>query len=32
MTAFEEFFRGNPVAVPSLVLGLGYLVGKTYQK
>ncbi len=24
MTAFEEFLRGNPVAVLSLVLGLGY--------
>jgi putative transport protein len=29
MIAFEEFLRGNPVAVLSLVLGLGYLVGKT---
>ena len=29
MTAFEEFLRGNPVAVLSLVLGLGYLIGKT---
>ena len=29
MTAFVEFLRGNPVAVLSLVLRLGYLVGKT---
>lgn len=29
MTAFEEFLRSNPVAVLSLVLGLGYLIGKT---
>lgn len=28
MIAFVEFLRGNPVAVLSLVLGLGYLVGK----
>ncbi len=29
MSGFEEFLRDNPVAVLSLVLGLGYLVGKT---
>ena len=28
MMAFEDFLRGNPVAVLALVLGLGYLVGK----
>jgi len=28
MMSFEEFLRGNPVAVLALVLGLGYLVGK----
>jgi putative transport protein len=29
MMAFEGFLRGNPVGVLFLVLGLGYLVGKT---
>ena len=28
MISIEEFLRGNPVAVLSLVLGLGFLVGK----
>ena len=29
MTAFGEFLRANPVGMLFLVLGLGYLVGKT---
>jgi putative transport protein len=29
MAFFEEFLRGNPVGLLFLVLGLGYLVGKT---
>jgi len=29
ITALDEFFRGNPVGMLFLVLGLGYLVGKT---
>ena len=28
MSSFDQFLRGNPIAVLSLVLGLGYLVGK----
>jgi len=29
MTLLEEFLRGNPVGLLFLVLGLGYLIGKT---